>query len=493
MSGGALLRPAGLLLALAVVAAACSGPDVRVTAPDDPPPSGSPSAEPDAGEPPAPPDPTPAPLPTPTAEPEGRAQLPDDQVFEPGPRIAVQTSEGQIFTILGDGSGRVPLTAAEEGHTNTNPVWSDDANRLAWVSTDQATGEAEVRGARFDGSLWSAVPVPHRPRAVDWDPISRSVATLSPTDSGLLELGVADLTSGTGYQRVDDGTPFWFSWNPDADGFLVHASGVRLDLVPLDGLPQVFQQMPGDFQTPVWLPGAVEFVYADEIDDQQFLVVAGTEGSGRRALITYDGYLQFTASDQSGLIALQVIDPSRAPVADVITASLSRQGEFADIIDPIPRNELTIMATFGGEPFVVYPGPENFQPHPVLAFYWSPDGESLAWLLEVEPGDGDCGSETALYQWEFWTQNSFVDGPRFHPTPTFACDYVPVFDQLDQAVSFWSPDNTELVYAGTEPVTGERGVWTLVVGGLGLPRLVADGEIGVWSPNEAGSAASSSL
>ncbi len=478
-------RSAALFLLAAAVASACSGGGIDV--------DGLPASEPTpATEEPAA-APTPAPTPTPVPDPPGRAELPEDMLIEPGPRIAIQTADGQIFTVLGDGSNPVPLTDSAEGRRNERPTWSRDANRLAWVATDDDSGTTSVRAARFDGSAWFDLAVPGPPFHLAWGPSGSQVATLAPGRVGMFELGVVDVDRGLGYRAVDEGAPYWFSWSPHGNGFFVHASALRLDFVPIEGSSQVLEEFPGKFQSPRWLDGPVELVYADQVADEEFLVVAGADGAGRRALVTYDGYLQFVVAPESGLVALHVIDPSLAPVPEVITASFAQSDDLADVIDPIPRNELTVIALFGGEPFLVYPNPADFQPRPVRAFYWSPDGSSLAWLVELDAGDGDCASETATYEWQFWTGTAFSSGPRFNPTAEFACEYVPFFDQISQSVTFWSPDGALLAYAGTDPLTGERGVWTVPVGTNAPPTLIADGEIGVWSPDLAGSAGQSAL
>ena len=482
------LRVAAALAALAVLAASC-GADFEVALPDTlPTPSGAESPSTD------PPQPTELPAPTPTPLPDGLAVLPEDLLLEPGPRIAIETSDGQIFTVLGDGSNAVPLTNPAEAAINSLPTWSRDANRLAWTTSSSAGSSSWVRSARFDGSDFFEQDVDRVPFGLSWDPSGSQLAAVAATDNGNeVELGVISLAEG-GYTSVDTGSPFWYSWSPDADGFLVHASGLRLDLVPIDGATQVLEEFPGSFQAPRWLDGAVQLIYADEIDDQDFLVVTGVEGAGRRALVTYDGYLQFVVSPASGVVALQVIDESRAPIPDVITASFQRdEGPPVDLVDRVARNELTVIATFGGDPLILHPDPNDFTPRPVIAFYWSPDGATLAWLVEIDAGSGDCASETALYEWQFYIGGFVQSGPRFTPTPTFACDYVPFFDQLDQSITFWSPDGTLLTYAGTDQATGERGVFNVSINDPGRPVLIAEGEVGVWSPETAGSAAASSL
>ncbi|MFV2039298.1 MAG: TolB family protein [Acidimicrobiales bacterium] len=467
----------GVLAVAAVFAVSCSA-DLELALPDE---SVTPSvpAESDVDVPPSPPPPTATPAPA------GRAQLPEDQLLQPGPRIAIQTATGQIFTVLADGSNPVPLTDPEEGTTNSVPTWSLDANRLGWVTTSPSNGSVWVRSARFDGSDWFQQPMTNVPFYLAWDPTGSQVATLGPTARGL-ELGVVSLPDDS-YKKVDEGSPFWFSWSPDADGFLVHASGLRLDLVPTDGTPQVLEEFPGAFQAPHWLDGAVQLIYADAVDGADFLVVSGDEGGGRRALVTYDGYLQFSVAPQTGLVAMYVRDPSEGNDGDTITVAF-QDDEYVDIIDPINREELTIIATFGGDPWVVYPAPSDLSPYRMVGFYWSPDGNTLAWLVEVEAGDGNCGSETALYEWNFYTGTAVTSGPRFVPTATFACAYAPFFDQLSQSISFWSPDGSVLSYAGTDDTTGERGIWNVSIDSLGSPTFIAEGEIAVWSPQAAGSA-----
>lgn len=494
-------KAVALLFAAALVAAAC-GADAKLTLPDPDADTTDGSAE--AVEPG--PTPSPTPVPTPTPEPEGRAVLPDDLELETGPRLAVQTTDDQIVTLLGDGTNLVPLTNPAEGTRNVQPTWSPDSNRLAWITLDPSGDDHAVRAARFDGSAWSSTDVGGAPVYLAWDPTGTQVASLSTSgqgfDLGVVDLGVVEVDETPGYQVVDSGAPLFFSWGPDADAFLVHGSGIRLDLVPIDGSPRVLEQVPGQFQTPVWLPGPTPLIYADRVDDENFLVVAGEEGSGRRALITYDGYLQFAVNEPSAYIAVQVIDESRAPLPEVITASAQVDPDqtFVDIVDPIPQDQLALIATFGGDPLLLHPvdplfgGPASIDDDPVVAFWWAADGSTLAWVVERDPGDGACDSGTARYQWKFWQNDLPEDGPTFIPSAVFACEYLPFFDQYGQSITYFSPDNSEMVYAGTDPDTGEEGIWKVDLTNLSAaPTFLTDGVHAVWSPEQAGSAAASAL
>ncbi len=430
----------------------------------------------------------PTPAPTPEPDPPGRAPLPDGTEIVAGDRLAVETPDGQLVTIRPDGTNLIALTDPGEATRNGQATWSPDGNRLAWATVDP-TGGAHVRAARFDGTSWSDTAVPVQPVALAWDPTGTQIAALS-AGGEPLELGIVGLGDRSGYQAIDSGAPLFFSWGPDGDALLVHASGIRLDFVPTDGSPpNVLERRPGSFQTPAWLAGPTPLVYADEQSGQDYLVVAGNEGAGRRALISYDGYLQYAVSPASGFIALQVLDESAAPTPRAITVSY-HQPRGGDIVDRIPQGQLVLMAVFGGDPTVLYPTEFDSFLEPVRAFYWNPSGDALAWVVEVGSGDGDCASETSTLRWQFWFDNNLVVGPEFVPTATFACAYLPFFDQYGQSSTYWSPAGDAIVYAGTDVATGQRGIFTLNVNVPDAPQLVAVGEHAVWSPSSAGSAAS---
>jgi hypothetical protein len=473
-------RQVGLVVVALLVATACSG-TVSVGGTDPSPTS-----------PPSPQEPT-APVPTAprTPEPSGRPDPDPGIEIAEGDRLAVQGADHQLFTVLADGSNRIALTDSGEGTVNLQAAWSPDANRIGWVAVDPSTGVAEVRAARFDGSQWSQAGVPSPPVALAWDATGTQIASLAPIENGL-ELGVVSLGEATGYTPIDRGAPLFFSWSPSADAILVHASGLRLDVVPVDGeaTPSVLERRPGSFQAPVWLDGPVPLVYSAEEDGADSLVVSREGGLGRRALITYEGYLQYAVSAESGLIALHVLDESRAPIPRAITVSAQR-GPPPDVVDHVGQNQLVLMAVFGGEPTPLYPREIDNPRQPVRAFYWNPDGSTLAWLVEIDAGEADCSSETQLLQWRFWGDGNLMSGPAFTPTATFACQYLPFFDQFGQTSTYWNPEGTEIAYAGIDPASGQRGIFAVEAGHLQSPRFIVEGEHALWSPSAAGSAASS--
>jgi len=161
------------------------------------------------------------------------------------------------------------------------------------------------------------------------------------------------------------------------------------------------------------------------------------------------------------------------------------------VVDHVGQGELVLMAVFGGQPTTLYPSEIDNPRQPVRAFYWNSAGSSLAWLVEIDAGEADCSSETQVLQWRFWTDGNLMSGPAFTPTATFACQYLPFFDQYGQTSTYWNPEGIEIAYAGIDPASGKRGIFAVEAGHLQSPRFIVEGEHALWSPSAARSAASS--
>jgi TolB protein len=122
---------------------------------------------------------------------------------------------------------------------------------------------------------------------------------------------------------------------------------------------------------------------------------------------------------------------------------------------------------------------------PLIAFYWSPDGEQLAWVA-LDP-------ESRVFQWKVMSRDGgeVRDLLRFHPSGEVLI-MLSFFDQYAYSHSPWSPDSSRLVVAGNlEPVserrdghtpTGAR-VYVLDATGNQPARDIAEGTLAFWSWN----------
>ncbi|MEQ8717306.1 MAG: hypothetical protein RIE08_06815 [Acidimicrobiales bacterium] len=400
----------------------------------------------------------------------------DDDPPDDSERIAVQDTDGTLFTIRPDGGDLVVL--ADDGRFHSQPVWSPDAGRLAWSTFAPDSTTTTVASARFDGTAWAEVATPAGAFYLSWDPTSARVATLSGGVAGV-DVGVVDISAGDGWRRIDRGEPYWFVWGPDGEELLVHADGLRLDRVDLDGTTVIVESAPAPFLTPAWTFEARSLIYPTTIDGAATLVTSGTEGEGALPLFTYDGLLRFAVSPAINRMAVLTAEVPE-PDDGIVTASAPLPAQIdPDNLPHLEVDTFALLATFGSDPTVL-------SEEDVVAFWWSPGGEALGWL---EPAaDGEPGQ----LQWWFLNTDGFVPGPVFTPSTVWARDYLPFFDQYGRSHSLWSPDGTAVTYAGTSP-DGRSGVWVHEVALGAEPRFLADGVVSVWSPAPAGSGASSPL
>ena len=414
-------------------------------------------------------------------------------------RLVVQDFNFQLTTMLPDGSEVAELT--DPGTINTQPSWAPDGSRVAWVSVNGTTGQATIAADRFDRSDFREVDIDQAPFYLYWDPSASRIAHLSPSTGGI-DLGIAELLGEDGPtdRRVDRGQPYFLAWGPDGDELLVHASGFRLDRIDLGSATVIVDEFPARFGAATWLPDD-SLLYGDlDENDEQFLVSTGAAGEGRRPLITYEGVLRFSVSNEGNRIVMQA-----APVEEedgVVTASTGLQppepettlisaqaqaqptptpefDDSLDAIDPIETGIPYLMGTFGGEPFAL-------SNNPAVAMYPSPDGQAIAWFEE------SIGVRGALTL-HFDANGQRTVLPPFVPSAETLNAYFPFFDQYSQSHDFWSPSSNLFVYAGRPLGSAEPdGIWVFDRT-TSLQTRIADGVVASFTRTPQAGGARSAL
>ena len=385
-------------------------------------------------------------------------------------RILVLSNEGDVFTIDPDGEGRVDLTSdAEAALQHRQPVWSPTGERIAWATIDARGGtpQATVVTSRPDGGDRTSAPTAALPIFLYWDPTGSRVAYLAPT-MGDLELGVVEVAAaGREATPLASGAPFYFSWRPDGGALLSHIGADELSYLTLDGASTRIAEAAAAFPAPEWSSATGAAVYAARTAEGQMLVLAEPPGGTRRELLRFEGLIRFALNAGGDRLAYAVISLPGGESGDdderaVIALRTTQQQ---------PEQALPGLAVFdltSGRSRQVSGGN-------VVAFFWSPDGDSLLYLL-AEPGGG-----LPWLRWYVWDGDRSVRLSRFLPSPTFAQEYLPFFDQFARALSPWSPDGERFVYAGTDP-RGEAGIWVQSADGAVPPIHVAEGAFASWSP-----------
>jgi len=413
-------------------------------------------------------------------------------------RLVVQDNEFQLATMLPDGSEFAELT--DPGTINVQASWAPDGSRVAWVTVNQATGQAAVASDRFDRSDYRDVAVDQPPFYLYWDPSASRIAHLSPSPGGI-DLGIAELLDEDGptNRRVDRGQPYFMTWGPDGDELLVHASGFRLDRIDLGSATVIVDEFPANFGAATWLPDDT-LLFADTQDGEQFLVSTGSSGEGRRPFVTYEGRLRFSVSNEGNRIVMQaapsddedsVVTASTEPVpvedgylpiarAQPEPTPTPEFDDSLDAIDPILPNVPYIMGIFGGEPFAL-------SDNPAVALFPSPDGQATAWLEEFPGSQG----EAMVLHFDSNGQRTVL--PPFVPSDEMRNAYLPFFDQYSQSHDFWSPSSNLFVYAGRPAGSSETdGIWVYDLSS-GEQTRIADGVVASFTRTPQAGGARSAL
>jgi Tol biopolymer transport system component len=151
----------------------------------------------------------------------------------------------------------------------------------------------------------------------------------------------------------------------------------------------------------------------------------------------------------------------------------------------------------------------------VIAFFWSPDSQKLAYFMydvvsadvlnapsqpdaqadgaEVEsaedeeqaPVDALPDAPIGLVRmnvFDLEESNSYPVVFSFYPTADFARMLLN-FDQYNRSATIWSPDSNNIVLSGTPTVDGNPVILVVASSGTLEPRFLLDGLLAFWSWN----------
>ena len=409
-------------------------------------------------------------------------RLPSGEPVGTVDRIAFIDATGELFTIRPDGddlrsytSGLQtaagfagPVLAQPLDFTTyyTWPTWSPFGTKIAASRVEVSDGDLhisleiiDVETSRTLTAYTNQVLIEiarGAPHYLYWSPGDRNLAFLASASSGQT-LFVLD-TFSRKRASLAVGAPLYFQWARDGDSIILHDRlEVNLIKKPFDEGAQNLVTALGDFRAPAFSPDGQQFAYIDVTDAGFGLMVAPI------------------SNPEQGI---NILDVGRR--AAFTWSPNGRDLAIADQLDPANAvfERIRLVSAEGGQVRAIGEGP-------ILAFFWSPLGDKLAWVvLDLESRAFD------------WNVSDSSGGPaklliRFQPSNNFFT-MLSFFDQYAYSHSPWSPDGTRMVVSGTQENTLGQGngttptqdkVFVLDATGAEAPRSIAAGVLAFWSWN----------
>ncbi|MCB0166421.1 MAG: hypothetical protein KDI79_19480 [Anaerolineae bacterium] len=403
-------------------------------------------------------------------------------------RIAYIDPQGQLNTIDPTGQGWHQLT--QEALTFQFPTWAPDGSHLSVIG---GNGQSAAIYAIKDQSL----PAPFQklyfsqsqlPFYLYWAPDSQVISFLASHSTHGVGLHLVSLTDEPS-TLLATGQPLFWDWTPEGDQILMH-SGVthpdaRLALIDVRRSGVIGENIarPGLFQAPGIAPSGRYWAYAEIDDYDNGQLVVEEIATQERIDIPYEGAVALNWSPTRDQLAF--ITPS---------TSVRRYYGALHLLDPTAKSvRLAVDAV-------------------VLAFFWSPNGQYIAYLtmadvphpsapIETGPrlnghhngpfkanGRPDTSHQTDLFKpletlsLDLWSLDVATltshKVATIEPSSLFMNQFLPFFDQYALSHRLWSPDSQALVL----PIK-KAGVSEITVAAIdgAQPVTLAPGEIAFWS------------
>ncbi len=391
---------------------------------------------------------TTAPAPTTTAVP-ATTVAPREAPAAPSPtvdRLVIVSLDGEVVSM--DRSGNNVLVHSEAGEIPFQPIFDPVGDRIGYSLVAPTPALVIAAG---DGSSREVTDLTTNPFYLYWSHDGTRLASLRNGPIGL-EFEVFDTTGPAPMvEFTDTGAPYYFDWSPEGRDLVAHVGTNRLDLLTADGYEDIGPE-PGLFSAPQWLSDGV--LAPITRDSTQELVFVSGDGSVQTVLALEGNALFELESSSQRLLAIQMLTDT----GDAVEAALQ-------IAEALPANELAVVNLSTGDV-------ESVHDSPVAAFFWSPYGERLLFLTST--------ATAGVLQWQVWEDGAVTPGPEFAPFRQWLGQFIPFFEQYSRSMSLWAPDATAYSFPGA--IDDERGVWVVDIA-TGEIDLIAEGVWVSWSQN----------
>ncbi len=337
----------------------------------------------------------------------------------PASTIAFVRRDGghaEIYVVRSDGSGLKRLTHSASGVSH-DPIWSPDGRKIAFMHFPEASlwvMNRDGSGQRLVGESEAGLPAATFAWSPDGTKILFTVWRQSQAKAPRCHLIVDSADGSTQLGLARSRAAIAFAWSPDGRKILFSTHDwrdperCRIAIVNADGSSRRFVRGTVPF---AWSPDSSRIVFGRHKQDIVRLVIMRADGSGLRELTTAatagvsdivcwapDGRITFTA-------------PGRIGTTDI--CSIDAEGGAARTIVSVPH------ATFS----------------------LSPDKK---WLAVCIPGHDVAGRLIKV---------QISGGQAGQPAGTTGAVLVRRVPKYFDFVATWSPDSTQIAFAGTDGFT----------------------------------------
>jgi TolB protein len=350
------------------------------------------------------------------------------------------------------------------------PTWSRDGSQLAFmgIRSDGGQTESKLMVANMDDDSVEEVYISEseHPIYLNWSPDNANVSFISTNVSGQNMILQSVPAEGGERTILDTGSPYYWSWAPDGKVMIVHAGGAAasspqhlafLDIESAAVTEHGLESTPASFQAPAWSPDGSRIALARTSEEENEVIVTDGNGENPETIGTFTNKTAFAWSSDSTRLAY--IDGVQALDAGTIGPLHIYDFETSE---------------------------EIVQDEDIVAFFWAPSGEELAYFIlrqaQPEGSSQESTQNTPVFLVELHVLDVTNGESRelftYRPTQQFL-SILPYFDQYHQSVTIWSPDNNNLVLS----FLGESGPGIAVVAASGNlePRFLTQGYLAFWS------------
>ena len=356
------------------------------------------------------------------------------------------------------------------------PTWSRDGNELAFIGlkSDGSQTQSKLMIANMDDYAIHEVykSESEHPIYLNWSPDNQNLSFISTSVSGQNIILQTIPAQGGERTVLDAGSPYYWSWAPDGKVMIVHAGGTAssapehlafLNVSSSTVTEQGLDATPAAFQAPAWSPDGSHIALARASDKENQIVVTDAAGQNPKKVGTFANKTAFAWSSDSRHLAYldggQALDAGTFGPLHVVDVETSK---------------------------------ETVQDANIVAFFWSPSGEEIAYFVLLQANSDSSGSSGSSSSGQtapqFVLQLHVLDVTTgksrelftYRPTQQFL-SVLPYFDQYHQSATIWSPDNNNLVLSFMDN-SGNPGIAIVAASGKLEPRLLAEGYLAFWSP-----------